>query len=246
MKMGSRERKRAREQGGWRPVIRTRRGALDYGGKEDEIFTIFVDNLPESMTSKDLLMLFTKFRVVKDVFIPMKRRKQTGSRFGFVRYGCRVSMAVAVQKANGIWLENKELIVKKADFDKVNQNKVQRMEIKRKPIMKADGVSQIDKSQAPKPLVEGMSFADIVKSGDNQRRNEVTIQAKEIGNGWLYESLIVKLKSFGDFEEFKKEFHKREGKDVQVRAGGGKTSSAIFQNCARYAERQNQFEEMDF
>ncbi|KAL7263702.1 hypothetical protein ACSBR1_001793 [Camellia fascicularis] len=61
---------------------------LDHGGKEDGIFTIFVDNLPESMTPKGLFKLFTKFGIIKDVFIPMKRMKLTGSRFGFVRYGC--------------------------------------------------------------------------------------------------------------------------------------------------------------
>ncbi|KAL7163175.1 hypothetical protein ACSBR2_039302 [Camellia fascicularis] len=87
---------------------------MDCGGKENEIFNIFMDNLPESMKPKGLIMLFTKFGIVKDVFIPMKRRKLTGSRFGFIGYGCRVSRDVAVQKANGIWIENKELKVKKA------------------------------------------------------------------------------------------------------------------------------------
>ena len=71
-----------------------------HGKASKENVTIFVDNLPERMGPKDLYVLFTKFGVVKDVFMPLKRRRKTRSRFGFVRYDYRVPVEIAVQKAD--------------------------------------------------------------------------------------------------------------------------------------------------
>ncbi|KAL7185221.1 hypothetical protein ACSBR2_027199 [Camellia fascicularis] len=85
------------EDRGWRPVLR-KHG--DKGGRnsapDNEIHTIFVDNLPESMDPKGLYKVFTNYGIVKDVFIPNKRRKLTRSRFGFVRYACPVAGNMAV------------------------------------------------------------------------------------------------------------------------------------------------------
>ncbi|GAB2299275.1 hypothetical protein Dimus_033346 [Dionaea muscipula] len=62
--------------------------------------------------------LFSKFGVVKDVYIPRKKNKG-GKRFGFgfVRYDCSVAAEVAIQKTNGLWIQDKELKVKIADFE---------------------------------------------------------------------------------------------------------------------------------
>ncbi|KAL7237766.1 hypothetical protein ACSBR2_003963 [Camellia fascicularis] len=53
------------------------------------------------MVPRKLHDLFNKFGVVKDVFIPQKRRKATNTRFGFVRYDCSITADVAEQK--GQW-----------------------------------------------------------------------------------------------------------------------------------------------
>ncbi|KAL7161401.1 hypothetical protein ACSBR2_041959 [Camellia fascicularis] len=82
----------------------------------NEIHTVFVDNFPFLMNPKDLYSLFGKFGVVRDVFIPSKVRKATKSRFGFVRYDCPVAASVAIQKANGLWCDDKALKVKEAEF----------------------------------------------------------------------------------------------------------------------------------
>ncbi|KAL7189769.1 hypothetical protein ACSBR1_039415 [Camellia fascicularis] len=55
---------------------------------------------------------------VKDVFIPFKRRKLTNTRFGFVRFDCLVVADITVQKANGLWMDDKAIEVKKADYGK--------------------------------------------------------------------------------------------------------------------------------
>lgn len=54
------------------------------------------------MNPKGLYGIFTKFEVMKDVFIPNKRKNMTRSRFGFVCYDCSVAVDMAVQKAHGL------------------------------------------------------------------------------------------------------------------------------------------------
>ncbi|XP_028089249.1 probable splicing factor, arginine/serine-rich 4 [Camellia sinensis] len=82
------------------------------------IVTIFVNNIPDSTGPKGLFNLFQKFGLVKDVFIPGKRRKTSRSRFGSIRNDCKVAAGITIQKANGLWCDNKELRVKRAEFEK--------------------------------------------------------------------------------------------------------------------------------
>ncbi|XP_028067565.1 serine/arginine-rich splicing factor 8-like [Camellia sinensis] len=107
------------EKGGWIPVLK-QRGSKGGWRKEANarLFTIFVDDLPRSMTLKMLGEIFRKFGVVKDVYILLKRRRVSNTRFAFVRYDCEMAAEVAVQKANGIWVDDKKLAVKHADYGK--------------------------------------------------------------------------------------------------------------------------------
>ncbi|KAL7229355.1 hypothetical protein ACSBR2_007955 [Camellia fascicularis] len=100
-------------EGGWRLVFRRRQGRK---GPLAKLHTIFVDEISESMYPKGLFTTFSNFGVVKDVYLPKKRRKATRTRFGFVRYDCSVAAGIAIQKANGVWCGDRTLKVKKADF----------------------------------------------------------------------------------------------------------------------------------
>ncbi|GAB2276772.1 hypothetical protein Dimus_011488 [Dionaea muscipula] len=44
------------------------------------------------------------------------KRSKRGRRFGFVRYDCPVAADVAIQKTNEVWIQDKELMVKYAEF----------------------------------------------------------------------------------------------------------------------------------
>ncbi|KAL7263042.1 hypothetical protein ACSBR1_001254 [Camellia fascicularis] len=103
--------------GRWIPVVKQRKSS-DTWNKEvsNGLFSVYVDNLPFNMDPRALYKLFTKFGIVRDVFIPQKRRKTTNSRFGFVRFDCSVATNVAVQKADGLWVEDRELKVKMAAY----------------------------------------------------------------------------------------------------------------------------------
>ncbi|KAL7264029.1 hypothetical protein ACSBR1_002062 [Camellia fascicularis] len=112
------------DRGGWIRIVK-RRGGQGSRRVDNHFgrYTLFVDNLPQSMDPKGLFTLFKKFGVVNDVFIPHKRRRITASRFGFVRFSCQVAANVAVQKANGLWVDDKVLVVKSADFGRERQEK---------------------------------------------------------------------------------------------------------------------------
>ncbi|GAB2276503.1 hypothetical protein Dimus_011225, partial [Dionaea muscipula] len=81
------------------------------------IITVFVDDIPDTMVHRDLWKLYSSLGVVKDVFIPRIRNK-SGRRFSFVRFDCPVAVEVAIQKTNGLWVKDKELRVKQADFNR--------------------------------------------------------------------------------------------------------------------------------
>lgn len=55
---------------------------------------------------------------MRDVFIPNKRGKNYGKRFGFVRFDCPLSADVAIEKANGSRFLENTIIVKRAAFNK--------------------------------------------------------------------------------------------------------------------------------
>ncbi|KAL7205926.1 hypothetical protein ACSBR2_018776 [Camellia fascicularis] len=102
-------------EGGWKLVFQRRQGRK---GPLARLHTIFVDEIPESMNPKGLFTMFSNFGVVKDVYIPEKRRKTTRTRFGFVRYDCPITVGITTQQANGVWCGDRMLKVKKANFER--------------------------------------------------------------------------------------------------------------------------------
>ncbi|CAL5404544.1 unnamed protein product [Camellia sinensis] len=213
---------------GWNPVIRRRRGGHPSAESwEGALITIFIDNIPESMDPQGLFQLFRKFGLVKDVFIPGKRRKASNSRFGFVRYNCEVAARVAIQKADGLWCGNKALRVKRAEYQKpqaVGQQK--NRELRR------DDVGSVENRWAQKKLWKGKgaqkSYAEALLSDVGRGTDRVVIKASQEGNGWSSESLVVQLCSFLAFEAFSEEMRRRGMKDVVAREGGGKLVLLTF------------------
>lgn len=97
----------------WTPVINNK--WKHNGG--NKITTLFVDNLPDDSWSVWVRNLFSKFGRVRDLFIPNKRSKITGMRFGFVRFARRDEANMAIAKANGLWIWGNKLVVKLARFE---------------------------------------------------------------------------------------------------------------------------------
>ncbi|KAL7167073.1 hypothetical protein ACSBR2_037694 [Camellia fascicularis] len=165
-----------RQEGGWIPVVKKRgRSATQGGSKEgrrEEMYTLFVDNLPDSMDPKSMFALFLKFGVVKDVFIPQKRRKTTNTRFGFVRFDCPVAASVAEQKANGIWVDDKALIVQSAVYgkEKGDRRRVQQVQWRqrsKREVEDADKDAEIEDDVAGKnEKAKSVSTSRLKESGE--------------------------------------------------------------------------------
>ena len=69
---------------------------------EENSFTIFVDNLPKSMTLGWLRQLFAFEGRITDAYLSRKRRKMTNAPFAFVRYLRRGGAQRAIMNLNGM------------------------------------------------------------------------------------------------------------------------------------------------
>ncbi|GAB2297819.1 hypothetical protein Dimus_031906, partial [Dionaea muscipula] len=147
-------------------------------------------DLPDAMDLGAFHRLFAKFGVVKDVFVPRKRSK-LGKRFGFVRYDCPVVAEVAIQKTNGLWIDDKELRVKMADYNRYNDRSGGWGEVMKgmnskngaKPLVEGVNHTQYTTRWVPKQGQKG-SYANVVSSGQAWRRGAVNAQG---GSGFRKE-----------------------------------------------------------
>ncbi|CAL5353797.1 unnamed protein product [Camellia sinensis] len=142
----------------------------------------------ESLDAKSsLFKLFNKFGVVKDVYIPSKRRKVTNSRFGFVRFDCHVASDMVVQKTNGLLVDDKVLAVKYAAYDR----SVPSM---RRPQANSEALNP-NRGKGIVSHIGHKSFAEALQ-GDSTMvdvKASMTVKANEDGHGWLYDSIIIRL-----------------------------------------------------
>ncbi|KAL7208298.1 hypothetical protein ACSBR1_030118 [Camellia fascicularis] len=172
-----------REQGGWIPVVNHRRRREVWRKEASKgLFSVFVDNIPYKMDPKALFHLFTKFGVVRDVFIRQKRRKVTNTRFGFVRFDCSVAANIAVQKANGLWVEDRELKVNMAEYGRIEDRSAKRNQSGGN----IDGNEDRGRYDRAHHGLQ-RSFADVVKDGINTQMGKadstIKMVLKENGMG---------------------------------------------------------------
>ncbi|KAH7843180.1 hypothetical protein Vadar_013589 [Vaccinium darrowii] len=155
-----------------------------------ELFSLFVDNLPEDVGLNWFRKFFSQYGVVKDAYIPFKRSKVSKKRFGFVRYNCASSAEVAISKANGFWIDNRKLYVKMAAFEAQgfksghNGEKHDLLRSSRSvgPLMNK-GSKILEKSQG---LHEDRpSYAQVTRGVERTGENLATrsVQCHAIGNG---------------------------------------------------------------
>ncbi|GMP28256.1 hypothetical protein CsSME_00003879 [Camellia sinensis var. sinensis] len=182
------------------------------------LFTVFVDNLPSAMDAKALFKLFSQFGIVKNVFIPFKRRTVSKSRFGFVRFNCPVTADIAIQKGNGLLVEERVLEVKKATKERCT-----RFEQSRREPHSISRTLDIISYKAEVPYSGHRSFAEVLKgvTPTVARKESLSVKANEDDLGWLYSSVIVRFNS--EFSTINiGNVLKEKGLDhVRVRKGGG-------------------------
>ncbi|XP_028062222.1 serine/arginine-rich splicing factor 2-like [Camellia sinensis] len=220
-------------EGGWIPVVRAKgRSGTWRSRMSSGVFTVFVDNLPASLDPKGMFNLFMTFGVIKDVFIPKKRRRATNTRFGFVMFECLEAARVAVQKANGLWVDDRPLQVKHAEFGKVKAvhkaartlpSAPGRREI---PQATGEGVGK----DGPKGFRDQRSYVQAVAGERAKGLGGIYLKAEEFGNGWLLESVVIRLKAQYADVNLKKELEGIGIEDIMVRESGGRDVVITFRS----------------
>ncbi|GAB2279522.1 hypothetical protein Dimus_014162 [Dionaea muscipula] len=99
----------ARISGDCVPVINRsfRHGNVMNRGRGNKLISLFVEDIQESMEYVEMKSLFAKFGV-----------ESIEQAIRLIGYECSVAADVAIQKSNGLWIKDKELKVKLADFHK--------------------------------------------------------------------------------------------------------------------------------
>ncbi|KAG5537241.1 hypothetical protein RHGRI_024627 [Rhododendron griersonianum] len=205
------------------------------------MFTLFVDNIPEEKDHHWLQRTFNNFGVVKDAFIPWKRSKRTGNKFGFVRFDCHVSADMAVSRLNGIWVGNKRLFVKEACFGQEENKKVPRIHERREQEQR-NGVSHSQhtiKRANNQARESGLlwstkgfdkSYAQVVNGESSKQTNpKATLRINSSGNGWLLRSAVAVLRRVVSLVTLKVSFGLEMDKVAQFRALGGRSVLVTFQ-----------------
>ncbi|GMP68475.1 hypothetical protein CsSME_00028094 [Camellia sinensis var. sinensis] len=195
-----------RFEGGWQPAFYRRRVA---GHRRSvpglNLFSIFVGNLLYDMDPKGMFNMFSKFGVVRHVFISFKRSK-VGTRFGFVRYDCVVITKLAIQKTNGVWCGNKQLKVKFADYDngKRYHRTVSGVDHKTRQRVECVAGDGSKPNASNVPILKGIrvstsrgtkSYADIVKEGGCDASNLLKVAISDEGSEWLQRCMAIRIKS---------------------------------------------------
>ncbi|KAL7219249.1 hypothetical protein ACSBR2_012351 [Camellia fascicularis] len=234
-----------KQRGGWIPVVKQRGRQVSrsswFEDRRVGLFTLFVDNLPEPMDSRSLYKLFSKFGVVKDVFIPNKRKKSTNTRFGFIRYDCSIFARIAEQKANGLSVDDKSLLVKAAEYGNIiDERRKLKSKLASQPEPRKPFAMSVNRNW--NQGIDGRTFADVTKSTDSRCPPKTTIRVEEIGNGWLFESLIMKLKTEYSVQEVNTELKRRGMSSVLVREGGGRDEIISFHSREDLLKGKSQIE----
>lgn len=204
------------EKGGWIPVSRSpcsqsRKSCLG----DKQFFTLYVDNLPEDVSHQWFWKIFNNYGAVKDAFIPSKRSRISGNRFGFILYDCSVSADVAIRRANGLWIDNNKLFVKSATFEQGNKSNInvygndtrvsRNLDVRKKMLHLENNLSEETSNTGASSdynlkgvfTSNGKSFAQVVKGdridGVTKEMDAKTLNIESMGNEWLNRSAAAKL-----------------------------------------------------
>ncbi|GAB2274124.1 hypothetical protein Dimus_008895 [Dionaea muscipula] len=167
------------------------------GGLPDRRLGGWNSVLKRSYRDKLTTTVQQSFGVVKDAYIPRKRSKD-GKHFGFIRYDCTVATELAIHKTNGLWIDDKELIVKMVEFDRSKEkslmsrgNKVIEVyrDIVSNPRMK-ERQARLTEQQG-KRLNSTGSYADAVRNAGAKEDMIPRVRGDCVGNDWLYRSVVA-------------------------------------------------------
>ncbi|KAL9686457.1 hypothetical protein QQ045_031432 [Rhodiola kirilowii] len=162
----------------------------------EELFSIFVDNIPEGKDVGWLRDLFNKDGLAVDVFIPARGRRVSNSRFGFVRFKTLGEANAAARRWDGASVGKEILMVKLADVGGKPRT-VRRFEGRGSECSGRDlreDVTELTKS--PKSIRLDQVFGrtmDVIEvtAGINIKKRRVNLEAFEEQEEWLNLTIVA-------------------------------------------------------
>ncbi|GAB2297070.1 hypothetical protein Dimus_031171 [Dionaea muscipula] len=157
----------------------------------------------------------------------LSQKRQEGKRFGFVRFDCEVAAEVAMQKLNGLLIQDKDLRVKKAEFGRKDRRFGTAEKKSDKRLLgssKGAGKSE----EIPDRIFQGggvrpsgrESYANVVRREGGTNDSTSTVRVETIGNRWLYRSAVATFGEYRNPDLLFESFVKAEGNGVIARRLG--------------------------
>lgn len=181
-----------------------------------------MDNLPVDMDEDWLSQLFSKHGLVLDTFIPRKRSKRFGTKFGFIRFKTRDEALEAIADLNGLLIRGRRILVKFAAFETTG-GKFLSSKNKFIPKIADLGAKSNHRGHWVQSSVGGSfwvpkSNAEMVTGrGDS----DPPIKLLELGNEWLQRSATAKLSPSRSMILVQDQLASLGFVDIQVRPMGG-------------------------
>ncbi|KAL9677806.1 hypothetical protein QQ045_015642 [Rhodiola kirilowii] len=159
----------------------------------ERFVSLFVNNIPEGRNSSWLRSTFSQVGKVVDVFIPINKRSNTGSRFGFVRYQSLIEAENAINRWNGLEVGGKKLAVKLEGLSKDSKpsEEMEDQPHKNHPhkIWRAKVIHEEN------PEKESKKASEANRNKDPAGMKKVEIQAVEENKSWLRRCAVGKTRN---------------------------------------------------
>ncbi|KAF7129743.1 hypothetical protein RHSIM_Rhsim10G0189500 [Rhododendron simsii] len=208
-------------------------------------FTIYVDNLPNSCGTPWFRLVFSQYSFIDETYLPNRRSKRTGNRFGFVRYRNRRDAKSAVAMANGLLFGSRSIIVEMARYDSgfkrgdstrfgsgSQNHEISRVpnEISRVPNAKIPHIQDDFRAPRGKPKsipvpqnhfrTESCQIPNMGNLKELERK--VTLNFQPTASGWLMTSAVAKLKEITTMEMLQQALEDLDFQDVSAKSLGEK------------------------
>nr|XP_025703686.1 serine/arginine-rich splicing factor 2-like [Arachis hypogaea] len=94
-----------------------------YRRLENESFSIFVDNLPEDISKRELFQLFNWIGRINDIYLARKQKHSGIYIFAFIRYTTKGGALKAIDEMNRMRLRGKMVFVGEAKYKRMSDVK---------------------------------------------------------------------------------------------------------------------------
>ncbi|XP_016168032.1 sex-lethal homolog [Arachis ipaensis] len=113
------------ERGSYRNQVKDPRvwNREEYRRLENESFLIFLDNLPEDISKRELYQLFCWTGRINDIYLSRKQKRGTIYMFVFIHYTTKGGALKAITEMNRLKLRGKEVFVGEAKYRRLSNTK---------------------------------------------------------------------------------------------------------------------------